>query len=288
MLRIKGVVALVHTPFTADDKLDEEGLCRGIDFVIQHGIDSVVVCSRIGEYYHLTQDERKRTIEIGKAHTAGRVPVGFGIMDPKQEEALDLARHGARVGIDFALSRGAVDTDPVTYYRALSSEIPTMIYDYAQNREVPAERMLPVLEQCDNLVGMKISGDPHKIAVLRKHSDLPLLCGFELRQLAAYMMGFDGVSSGMAAIMPEASVRFHQLCMEKQWQEAGRIFWGQLLPLMNCLGYELYAAAGSKHLLVWRGVQKSTWVRPPWLPLTPDHVAYLRLAAEAVGLQVFA
>src|SRR5438105_1635480 len=102
MLRIKGVVALVHTPFTDDDKLDEAGLRRGIDFAISHGVDSVVVSSRIGEYYHLTQDERKRTMEVGKEHTAGRVPVGFGIMDPPQAEALDLARHAARVGMDFA------------------------------------------------------------------------------------------------------------------------------------------------------------------------------------------
>lgn len=282
--RISGVQCLVMTPFTAQDKLDEEGLCSGIDFALDGGADGIVVIGRIGEYYGLSMEERKRVIEVAQAHVRGRAPLGFGIIDATYNEGLELARHGAKVGVDFVLSRGATDRKPLEYFMAVSAELPTMIYDFAENRELSTEEVLPVLEQCSNLVAVKVSGTADKIPELRKHSDLPLLCGWDTMSFLAYRLGSNGVVSGSAAVIPKHEVELYQLCSANKWNEAADLFLGRILPCINSCVDDPYGSAACKQVLVWQGVLKHSSARRPFRSLNEVRRAELRRVLEWTGV----
>ena len=281
---ITGVQCLVMTPFTAQDDIDEEGFRKGIDFALDGGADGIVVIGRVGEYYGLTVEERKRAIDIAQAHVAGRAPLGFGVMDATYDEGLDLTRYGAKLGVDFVLSRGAVDRDPVEYYAAISAELPTIIYDYAEKRQLTIKEVLSVLGKCDNLVGAKISGPPDKIGELKKHTELPLLCGWDMQSHLAYRFGADGVVSGSAAVFPKLHTKHSQLCVAGRWDEAADLFFGRILPCMNYLGADPYGPAAYKTVLMWQGVIKNPRPRPPFEPLNPTRQAILRQVIEWAGL----
>ena len=283
--RISGVQCLVMTPFTAQHEIDEEGLCNGIDFALDGGVDGIVVIGRVGEYNGLTMAERKRTIDVAKTHIAGRAPLGFGVMDATYDEGLELAHYGAQTGVDYVLSRGAIDQNPVEYFAALSSELPTAIYDYAEERELSTEEVLPILEECDDLVAIKITGQLEKIAELKEHTDLPLLCGWDTRSFLAYRFGAHGVVSGSAAVFPKHEVELCRLCMAERWDDAANLFYGRILPcLHHCVSFP-YSAAAFKTVLTWHGVIKNPRTRErPYLPLNEIRRSELRRAVDWAGM----
>jgi dihydrodipicolinate synthase/N-acetylneuraminate lyase len=59
-----GVVALLVTPFNADYSLNEAALREEIDWCFAHGATGVVATPSIGEFVHLSDDERIRCFEI--------------------------------------------------------------------------------------------------------------------------------------------------------------------------------------------------------------------------------
>jgi 4-hydroxy-tetrahydrodipicolinate synthase len=272
------------TPFTAQDELDEDGLCNSIDFALDNGGDGVVVIGRIGEFYGLTMDERKRAIDVAKAHVAGRAPVGFGVMDATYDVGIELARHGARVGMDFVLSRGAVDRNPVEYFKALSAELPTLAYDYAEERELPIEEVVPIMEACDNLVAFKVSGTSDKIAAMKEHTDMPILCGWDTQSLLAYTFGAVGVVSGSAAVFPTHEVEIYRLCMEKKWDEATDLFHKHILPIMNLSTADPHGPSACKSILMWQGIIENPRVRAPFQPMGENRTEELRRTLRWCGM----
>jgi len=68
--RFRGVIALLVTPFHEDFSLNEEALRAEIDWCFEHGATGVVATPSIGEFIHLSEEERVRCFEITLDQTA--------------------------------------------------------------------------------------------------------------------------------------------------------------------------------------------------------------------------
>lgn len=62
--RLHGVIALLVTPFHDDFSLNEEALRAEIDWCFGHGATGIVATPSIGEFIHLSDEERLRCFEI--------------------------------------------------------------------------------------------------------------------------------------------------------------------------------------------------------------------------------
>lgn len=62
--RFQGVIALLVTPFHEDFSINEEALRAQIDWCFEHGATGVVATPSIGEFIHLSDEERLRCNEI--------------------------------------------------------------------------------------------------------------------------------------------------------------------------------------------------------------------------------
>ncbi len=62
--RLHGVIALLVTPFRDDFSLNEEALRAEIDWCFGHGATGIVATPSIGEFIHLSDEERVRCFEI--------------------------------------------------------------------------------------------------------------------------------------------------------------------------------------------------------------------------------
>ncbi len=60
----QGVVALLVTPFNGDYTLNEAALRDEVDWCFEHGASGVVATPSIGEFVHLSDEERLRCFEI--------------------------------------------------------------------------------------------------------------------------------------------------------------------------------------------------------------------------------
>ncbi len=96
-LKIQGVIVPLLTPI-ANDTVDQEGLARLIDFVIEHGVTGLFPLGTTGEGPLFTADERKRVAEWTVKHTAGRVPVIIHTGMITTAETIALTRHARDAG----------------------------------------------------------------------------------------------------------------------------------------------------------------------------------------------
>ena len=64
----KGMFCPIVTPFKADQSIDFDALYKVIDYVIDNGIDGILMCGGTGEYHAMSLEEQKDVLKKGIAH----------------------------------------------------------------------------------------------------------------------------------------------------------------------------------------------------------------------------
>ncbi len=78
MQEIKGIIPALVTLFTKHDELDEDGLRWVVKNAVTSGVHGLIVSGSLGEFPNLSEQERRRAIEIVVDETNGKVPVIAG------------------------------------------------------------------------------------------------------------------------------------------------------------------------------------------------------------------
>ena len=277
MKRLDGVNTLLMTPYTESNEIDLGGIYRQIDRVIEAGATSVVVQGKIGEYDTYTMEERRDTARAVVEYVDGAVPVGVGIINAAFDDGLAVGRIAAESDADYVMSRPPIDGDTHDYFLRLADMVPVMLYDQGMRGEVSIrDDILPLTQQTDNIIALKISGIPDKNYDAKHLLDIPVLCGWDLMSLLAYQMGADGVISGSATLVPEHEVRLYDLVKQGRWDEARDLYYGKLVPILNYCTFDPHAYSVCKYILKYMGVIENSAVRPP----NPD-------AGEARAAEVY-
>jgi 4-hydroxy-tetrahydrodipicolinate synthase len=133
----RGIFPIVITPFTESGELDEASLRRVVRFCIEVGARGLVGPANASEFATLSDDERKRWLEIVVGEAAGQIPVVASTTCGHALPAIALSRFAQEIGADCVMSMPPHVLHPdgegcYEYYRALSDalEIPVMIQNY--------------------------------------------------------------------------------------------------------------------------------------------------------------
>ena len=98
-LELKGILAAVTTPFTADGgAIDEQTLRGQVERLIEAGVHGLVPVGSTGEFSSLTLEEHKRVIELHVEAANHRVPVIAGVGTLTTRGTAELAVFAERVG----------------------------------------------------------------------------------------------------------------------------------------------------------------------------------------------
>ena len=84
--------------------------------------------------------------------------------------------------------------------------------------------------------------------------------------------------------MPEREVALHRLALEGRWDEAGSLFYEQMLPLIAFSTPDPYAFSVCKLVLHWRGLFDSPVVRPPYVDTPGWMQSEMRSLVGRLGL----
>ncbi len=95
---IKGVVVPILTPIDGEERIDEARFRRQIDYVINGGLEGILVFGSNGEFYQVEEDEMARGLAIALDQAAGRVPVYFGVGAINTKKCVRLAKMAAEKG----------------------------------------------------------------------------------------------------------------------------------------------------------------------------------------------
>ena len=273
----RGIFAIVVTPFTESYELDEGSLRKEVRFCIEAGARGLVGPANAGEFSTLSDDERRRWIEIVVSEAGGNIPVIATTTSGHALPAVALSRYTQQFGASgiMAMPPHVLHPDAegcYTYYRALSDalEIPICVQNYYGPIGTPMSAAL-LARMCRELPQVKYIKEetlpePRQISATLAAAG-EACAGVFGGQGGIYMI--EEYNRGACGNMP-ASQAADVLARIWDMLEAGdqlgaRGLFDQLLPLIN---YErMHGVAAYKEVLYRRGVFATTRSRAPgaWL-----------------------
>lgn len=291
-MNYRGVFAVLCTPFTHSGELDEASLRREVRFCHDCGAHGLVAPVNASEFYTLSDDERKRVVEIVADENRGRVPFIAGCSAVGAHHAVMLARHAEAAGADAIMAmppviRKAVGEEIFEYYRAVGEaiEIPVVIQDFIApiGTPIPVDLMARMVREIPRVRYLKeetVLG-PHVLTRLRE------LCGDYVEGIMGGQGGrflFNEVARGACGTMPachltDVHVDIWNLLDGGRLAEARALF-NRILPLLNF--EHMYAVSAYKEVLRRRGVFATSLTRGGPAPLDAYDHRELDLILEAL------
>src|SRR5579872_3545160 len=86
--RLTGIFTPNLVPLDDRGEINEDELCRYIDWLIERGVHGLYPNGSTGEFTRFTPDERRRIVKISCEAAAGRVPVLAGAAEANVKETL--------------------------------------------------------------------------------------------------------------------------------------------------------------------------------------------------------
>ena len=89
--KANGIIAAMITPLTDTLQVNEKGLRRLVNYLIDGGVHGLFVVGTSGEFYGFSPEQRKEAFQICIDETRGRVPVYAGVNGITTKEAVEYA-----------------------------------------------------------------------------------------------------------------------------------------------------------------------------------------------------
>ena len=215
-------VALV-TPFKEDLSVDYDQLEKFIDFQIDNGTDSIVICGTSGEASTMSHDEQSEVVCACVSHVNGSVPVFAGAGANCTDEALNLAKRSEKAGADGLLVvtpyyNKATQKGLEEYYTTVgnSVDIPIIMYNVPgrTGTNIQPATAVKIAKSVDNIVAIKeASGDIGQVATLAALADgcLDIYSGNDDQVVPLLALGGKGVISVLSNVAPRET---HDMVMK--------------------------------------------------------------------------
>jgi len=276
---INGIVPIIPTPFTADEKIDWAALRGLVEFACASGSAAVCLPAYASEFYKLSENERLQTVRCAVKQAAGRIPVlgqvNFTGIAQAKEIGGEVQRLGASA-IATAVPRtlGLSESDLYRYFdRLLSSlDIPFLIQDWNPSGPTVSARFVSDLHRAHPHFRWIKLEEP---MMSSKVTAILEATGGEVGVLEGWggMYILDLIPAGICGVMPglaisDLLVQIFRLAKAGDMASAHRVYQAVLPQIVFSLQHmELFHHA-EKRLLVARGILRDAVVRE--LTLTID------------------
>ncbi|REE28565.1 dihydrodipicolinate synthase [Methanothermobacter defluvii] len=295
-MKIEGTVVAMVTPFTEDDVVDEAGLRENINYLIENGVDGLLVAGTTGESATITHEEQRRMIDILVDEVNGRVRTVAGAGSNSSREAMGLVEYAEDAGADAALVITPYYNKPqphglIEHYTMLeeAADIPLIIYNVPSRTGTDIDvDTVAELAKLEGIIGIKeASPDLDKVSMLRSRlmdlglDDFTILSGNDNLTLPMISMGAEGVISVVANVDPARMSRLVNEALSGDFESAMKTHY-ELYSLMKALFIESNPVP-VKEALNMMG-RPAGHVRMPLAPLQDANRKRLRMVLEELAL----
>jgi 4-hydroxy-tetrahydrodipicolinate synthase len=293
---IRGSIAPVVSPFTADGAPDLDGLRALIRWQLESGSHGISLGGSTGEPSAQSTGERAAAIRAAAAEIGDRVPFVPGTGSAKLDETLELTAVAQEAGADAVLIITPYYARPTQeglfgWYSTVAREfpgLPVIAYNVPSRTavDIAPETVARLRKAHDNIVGVKETTRDfeHFSRVLHVAGrDTLVWSGIELLCLPLLALGGVGFVSATANLAPRAVARMYEHWEAGEFEAARDLHFG-LHPVTDVIFTETNPAA-AKWVLAQAGLLGSGFVRPPLVPLTePGQRRVLELLAQGAGV----
>jgi 4-hydroxy-tetrahydrodipicolinate synthase len=291
---LRGIVASLHTPFTAADRIDEASLARLVDHCAQAGCCGVLVAGVAGEVGSLRPEERRRMLAVVAEAAGGRLAIVAGISAADLATSRALAHEAALAGAAMVLWQPPPGLDDVALeatLSALAESGPARIM--LQDLDWQGSGLAPTLiarlaERVPALAAVKVETVPGG----PKYTALRSVVGDRLHLSGGWaaMQMLDGLARGLDAFVPSGIlpvyVRVWDLWAAGRRDDARALF-ERALPVLAFSNQQIEISIRFwKHVRCLQGIFATARCRPPVRELDPvQQEEAERLARRAVQLE---
>ena len=291
---MSGAYSAMYTPFfregPKEGELNEEMVEKLVEYGVKKGLAGMYLTGSTGEGFLQSLDERKRVYARAVKAAKGRLKLIAHVGCLNTNDACELARYAAKVGIDWVSSVAPVYFGQnfeaaYDHYKTISeaTDLPFMVYAII-GKLVPdqAARFFDLR----NVHGMKYTGrDYFELGTLKRKLPKPAIffAGADEQVLNAFATGeYAGCIGSTDNHMPAHFAKICELAAQGRFEEAR--------PYQEdvCRFVELLLSDGNfsthKSLMKYLGLDCGNARRPAGRPLTQaEYDAYVA-KAEALGI----
>lgn len=297
-MKLEGTFVAMVTPFTSDDKIDEEGYRANINFLIENGVSGLVAAGTTGESATITHEEQKKLIEILVDEAKGRVITIAGAGSNSTAESLELVKFAGEAGADYALVITPYYNKPqqhglIKHYETLNeiTKIPIIVYNVPSRTGIDlTSESIVELAKMENIAGLKEAvSDLGKFTttfrLLRKagltDDDFVILSGEDDLTIPMMSLGVKGVISVVANVDPKRMTEMVNAALEGDFVKARDLDY-ELYDLMKALFIESNPVP-VKEALRMMG-KPAEGLRLPLVPLLDENRELLNKALKEANL----
>ena len=271
-------VALV-TPFKKDYSVDTEALTKIVDFVVEGGVEYLVVLGTTAESATLNKQEKELVIQTIKKANAGRLPLVLGVGGNNTLEVVDELQTRDFTGFSAILSVSPYYNKPTQegiyqHFKKIAeaSPLPIILYNVPGRT---ASNILPstvnrLATDFKNIIGIKeAAGDMVQAMKLikQKPKDFLVISGDDMITLPMVLAGGAGVISVIGEGFPKEFSEMVRLGLQRKVEEAYALHY-KLADSIDMI-FEQGNPAGIKEVFKIKGLSENV-VRLPLVNVNED------------------
>lgn len=276
------IIVPVVTVFGENEKPDFEENKKVIDFLVNGGVDGILVLGSTGEFTVLDYEDKLQFAKDYYDYTNGRVDLYFGSNCPSFEDTVKLSNEAIKIGYKGVMVIGPYyfgtdDEKMFIYYNELAKKVDGDIYIYnfpaRSGYSISGDTYAKLVNENNNIVGLKDSVmDPlHTNRLLRstEGKNTKVYSGFDDQFLYNLTTGGSGCIGALANLVPDLWADLIKATKEKNFEKVYELssLIHKLMPL-----YDLDSNFSHlfKRLMGVRGVDISSKSIFPYNQLSED------------------
>ena len=241
-----GVVVATTLAFKEDPSapaglaVDYDKFGEHVDFLMRSGCRGVGPNGSLGEYSSLTEDERRKVIQVAVDAVDGRGIVIAGAHGVGSHQARLWAEHAAEDGADGVLLLPPIlyranDDEVVQHFAEVAKAgLPIMAYNNPFDTKVDlTPQLVARINEIPEVVAIKeFTTDVRRVIEIREHCDIDVIAGADDVLLESMFNGAVGWFAGYPNAFPVEAVELYNLATAGRWEEA-RALYQQLVTVFR-------------------------------------------------------
>ncbi|NIY71295.1 dihydrodipicolinate synthase family protein [Marivivens donghaensis] len=298
---LTGILPVAPTPFFDDGRVDEEGMRRVLDCMIDQGVDAICILANYSEQFLLSDEERATLTRVSLEHVNGRVPVIVTISHFATEIVVKRAKEAQALGASMVMMMppyhgvGLVPAEAGIYehFAAVSDaiSIPIMVQDAPLSGcTLTVPLLVRMAKELENVSYFKMETPfaADKLAALIEQGGEHIVGPFDGEEAVTLLADLDAGCTGTmtSALQPE-KIRPIVVDYRAGNIDAALDQWRLCLPLINHENRQCGLRA-AKTVMQAGGVIRSDYVRHPLKPMsqrTKDRLLQLSKELDVIALK---
>lgn len=286
------------TAMDENGHIDMEANKRIYDFLIEKGMDGILLLGSIGEFFAIPPEEKKQLIREAVAYIDHRVTVYVGTNEMNLEACVELSNYALDQGADGAMVISPYyfnlpDSAILNFYDTLAERVhgPVLLYNFPDRTgyDLRPDLVYQLVSRHKNIVGIKdtVGTMGHTRALIQKlkkeYPHFVIYSGFDEFFGHNVLCGGDGCIAGLSNFAPEVAAGYAERAREDDL--AGmREYQQKVDALMAIYDVAPQFIPVIKKAMELRGMGVGPYCAPPVLPATQEETEKIREILAKAGL----